>query len=89
MTTAKTSSIQELVEGEIPRIRGNANDHDWEKSLFEQVDAMVDRLRMDEPIDIREGLQEGVVVFSIYELLITAGKERSHAGSFSRQPLAA
>lgn len=89
MATTITGSVQELVENNIPRIRGNASDREWEQNLFKQVDAMVGRLEADKPIDIREGLKEGVVVFSIYELLISAGKERTDAGADRLQLVAA
>lgn len=85
MAATNTNSILELIETEIPRIRGNMDDQEWEQNLFEQVDDMVSRLRSDEPLDIRDGLKQGIAVFSIYELLITARKERARVDAVDSQ----
>ncbi|TDP89517.1 hypothetical protein EDF62_3248 [Leucobacter luti] len=70
-----TDNLRSLMNQATPSIRDGADDHTWEQRLLEQNDNMIERLKSNEPLDIRRGLARGVAVFSIYELLLSARKE--------------
>ena len=75
MSNKQYAALIGLINEATPKVRADLDDTAWELVLIDQNEEMTRRLQANEPLDVRRGLGRGVVVFSIFEVLLSALRE--------------